>query len=77
MGWSYGTRILDVLVETHESNLETDQIHEELVEIYTDVVNALIENEWEPTHDSVGLSDALDEVLSEIEPSLFEKEEEE
>ena len=76
MGWSYGTKILDILVETHESNLETDQLHEELVEIYTDVVNVLIENEWEPTHDSVGLSDALDEVLENIEPSLFEKEEE-
>lgn len=72
MEQTYEMRILETVVTSLGNHLEVDEIHEELVEIYGDVLRTLIDEGWSELQDAVGICEALDEALKCIDPDLFD-----
>lgn len=71
MGWSSGSEIMNrviAAVKPHVTDFETRK------SIYTPIIEALEDGDWDTQDESVGEDDAFDSALKDLHPSWYDEE---
>ena len=68
MGWASGSEIMNAVIDAVKPHV-TDKAARKA--IYTPVIGALEDGDWDTQDESMGKDEAFDEALTELHPTWF------
>ena len=73
MGWASGSAIMNAIIDAVKPHVAEKEARKA---IYTPIINALEDGDWDTQDESMERDDAFDEALTELHPKWFQDDEE-
>ena len=70
MGWSYGSEIMNRVIDAVKPHVANDEVRKS---IYTPIIEALEDGDWDTQDESMGKDEAFDAALKELHPRWFDE----
>lgn len=74
MGWASGSTLFSIVIDVIQEHVPD---HDERVEIYTGLIEAFEESDWDTQDECMGEDPAYDEALKELHKDWYDEEDEE
>ena len=70
MGWSDGSEVMNRVIDAVKPHVANDEVRKS---IYTPIIEALEDGDWDTQDESMGKDEAFDAALKELHPRWFDE----